>query len=315
MIARSRPANVLTLREALPVAEGAGYALGSFSPRYMAMIRPTLLAAQGAHSPLIVQISGNEFRRYGVTPDAFAAEFYRQLDAIGVTVPVVLHLDHTKDLATLEAAIVAGFTSVMIDASELPLEENIAQTRAAVAIARRHGVSIEAELGRIGSTDKIETDDDTELYTDPEEARQFVAETTVDALAVSVGTAHGVYLVKEPTIDFARLSAIRALTPVHLVLHGGSGVPAAMVAAAIALPGGGVSKVNIATDLELGALAALGRVERLTDAEMSALPAAEIARARNGVAAVVDDKIRHFLGSAGQANAADWRTLTVGARQ
>lgn len=314
MIARSRPANVLTLREALPVAEAGGYALGSFSPRYVAMIRPTLLAAQRARSPLIVQISANEFRRYGVTPDAFAAEFYRQLDTSGITVPVVLHLDHTKDLATIEAAIAAGFTSVMIDASELPLAENIAQTRAAVAIARRHGVSIEAELGRIGSTDKIETDDDTELYTDPEEARSFVTETGVDALAVSVGTAHGVYAVKAPTIDFARLATIRALTPVHLVLHGGSGVPADMVAAAIALRGGGVSKVNIATDLELGALAALGRTERLTDAEMSALPTAALDRARDGVAAVVDDKIRHFLGSAGQADAVAWQSLTAGAR-
>ncbi len=314
MVARSRPANVLTLREALPIAEAAGYALGSFSPRYVAMIRPTLLAAQEARSPLIVQISGNEFRRYGVTPAAFADKFYRQLDDLGITVPVVLHLDHTKDLATIAAAIAAGFTSVMIDASELPLEENIAQTAAAVAFARRHGVSIEAELGRIGSTDMIETDDDTELYTDPDEARRFVAATGVDALAVSVGTAHGVYAVKAPTIDFARIAAIRALTPVHLVLHGGSGVPAEMVAAAIALPGGGVSKVNIATDLELGALAALGREERLTDAAMSALPVAAITRARAAVAGVVDDKIRHFLGSAGQADAAVWQALVAGTR-
>ncbi len=314
MATRSRPANVLTLRETLPVAEAAGYALGSFSPRYVAMIRPTLLAAQEARSPLIVQISGNEFRRYGVTPTTFADEFYRQLDDIGVTVPVVLHLDHTKDLATIEAAIVAGFTSVMIDASELPLEENIAQTQAAVALARRHGVSIEAELGRIGSTDMIETDDNTELYTNPEEARRFVTATGVDALAVSVGTAHGVYTVKAPTIDFARIAAIRALTPVHLVLHGGSGVPAELVAAAIALPGGGVSKVNIATDLELGALAALGREERLTDAAMSALPPTAITRARAAVAGVVDDKIRHFLGSAGRADAAAWQTLVAGTR-
>ncbi len=312
-----RPANVLTLREALPVAEAAGYALGSFSPRYLAMLRPTLAAAEAARSPLIAQIAGTEFRHYGVTPAAFAEEFYRQLAALGITVPVVLHLDHTKDLATIEAAIAAGFTSVMIDASALPLAENIAQTRAVVALARRHGVSVEAELGRIGSTDTIESGesgDDTELYTDPEEARRFVAETGVDALAVSVGTAHGVYLVKEPTIDFARLAAIRALTPVHLVLHGGSGVPAAMVAGAIALPGGGVSKVNIATDLEQAALAALGRTERMTSATMSALPAAEIARAQAAVAAVVDDKLRNFLGSAGQADAAAWQATRMGGR-
>lgn len=317
MSIKSRPANVLTLGEALPVAEAAGYALGSFSPRYLAMLRPTLGAAEAARSPIIAQIGGIEFRHYGVSPAAFAEEFFRQIAALGLTVPVVLHLDHTKDLPTIEAAIAAGFTSVMIDASELPLAENIAQTRAVVALARRHGVSVEAELGRISSTDTIESDgsgDDAELYTDPEEARRFVAETGVDALAVSVGTAHGVYLVKEPTIDFARIAAIRALTPVHLVLHGGSGVPAAMVADAIALPGGGVSKVNIATDLEQAALAALGRSERLTSAAMSALPAAEIARAQAAVAAVVDDKLRNFLGSAGRADAAAWQNARGGGR-
>jgi ketose-bisphosphate aldolase len=317
MSTQSRPANVLTLHEALPVAEAAGYALGSFSPRYLAMLHPTLQAAEAARSPIIAQIGGVEFRHYGVSPTAFATEFYRLVSELGITVPVVLHLDHTKDLATIEEAIAAGFTSVMIDASELPLTENIARTKAVVALAGRHGVSVEAELGRISSTDTVESSesgDDTELYTDPEEARRFVAETGVDALAVSVGTAHGVYLVKEPTIDFARLAAIRALTPVHLVLHGGSGVPAAMVADAIALPGGGVSKVNIATDLEQAALAALGRTERLTSAAMSALPAAEIARAQAAVAAVVDDKLRNFLGSAGQADAAAWRTARTSGR-
>ncbi|HMQ33723.1 MAG TPA: class II fructose-bisphosphate aldolase [Chloroflexaceae bacterium] len=309
-----RPTNVLTLREALPVAERGGYALGSFSPRYVAMIRPTLLAAERCRSPLIVQISSNEFRRYDVTPAAFAAEFYRQLAAERISVPVVLHLDHTKDMATIEAAIAAGFTSVMIDASEQPFAENLAQTQAVVAYAARFGVSVEAELGRIGTTDRIETDDDTELYTDPDEAAAFVAATEVDALAVSVGTAHGVYTVRQPRIDFARLQAIRARSACHLVLHGGSGVPAEMVRAAIALPGGGVSKVNIATDLELAALAALGRAERLSDAAMSALPAEQLEAARAAVAATVADKMGNFLGSAGRADDPAWRELTVTAR-
>jgi fructose-bisphosphate aldolase class II len=298
---------VFTLREALPIAEQGGYALGSFSPRYVSMIRPTLLAAEQARSPLIVQISSNEFRRYVVTPAQFAAEFYRQLAAERISVPVVLHLDHTKDLATIEAAIEAGFTSVMIDASEQSLEENIAQSRAAVAYARAHGVSVEAELGRIGTTDYVETDDDTELYTSPDEAAYFVAQTGVDALAVSVGTAHGVYLVRQPKVDYERLEAIRARTPVHLVLHGGSGVPPEMVAGAIRLPRGGVSKVNIATDLELAALAALGRQERMTDAEMSALPAEQRAAAQAAVQATVADKIHNYLGSAGQADSAAWK--------
>lgn len=298
----TRPSNLLTLREALPIAERGGYALGAFSPRYLAMIGPTLHAAQQAHSPLIVQISASEFRRYGVTPEQFAAEFYRLLASEQLAVPVVLHLDHTKDLDTIAAAIAAGFTSVMIDASELPFAQNIAQTREVVAYAHARGVSVEAELGRIGTTDYVETDEDVELYTDPAEAAAFAAETGVDALAVSVGTAHGVYLVREPKIDFERLEAIRARTAVHLVLHGGSGVPAAMVSQAIQLVGGGVSKVNIATDLEQAALAALGRDERLSSAEMSALPAEVLAQAQAAVQTTVREKMTDFLGSAGRAD-------------
>jgi fructose-bisphosphate aldolase class II len=296
-----RPANLVTLREVLPGAERGGYALGAFSPRYTAMIRPVLSAAERARSPLIVQISANEFRRYGVTPAEFAAQFLEQFQALQVSVPTVLHLDHTKDLETIVAAIDAGFTSVMIDASELPLAENIARSREAAEYAHGRGVSVEAELGRIGTTDHIETDDDVELYTDPNEAATFVRETGVDALAVSVGTAHGVYLVRQPRVDIARLAAIRARTTAHLVLHGGSGVPSAMVAQAIGLAGGGVSKVNIATDLEQAALAALGRSERLTNTEMSALPAELLARAGEAVAACVHDKIHNYLGSAGRA--------------
>lgn len=311
MATGERPAHVLTLREALPIAERGGYALGSFSPRCTAMIRPVLQAAQQARSPLIVQISSNEFRRYGVTPEAFAAEFYRQLANESISVPVVLHLDHTKDMDTIAAAIAAGFTSVMIDASELPLEENIARSREAAAYAHAHGVSVEAELGRIGTTDFVETDDDTELYTDPDEAAYFVAQTGVDALAVSVGTAHGVYEVRQPTVDYARLQAIRARTPVHLVLHGGSGVPAEMVANAIRLPNGGVSKVNIATDLEVAALQALGRSARLTNDEMNALPDDQLARARAAVFDTVLDKMTHFLGSAGKADDAAWAQVTA----
>lgn len=296
-----RPATLWTLREVLQNAEQGGYALGSFSPRYAAMIRPVLRAAQATRSPLIVQISSNEFRRYEITPDHFAETFRHAFDEEQIDVPVVLHLDHTKDLAVIAQAIATGFTSVMIDASELPFEQNIAQTRDVVAYAHERGVSVEAELGRIGTTDMIETDEDVERYTDPDEAAEFVSRTGVDALAVSVGTAHGVYDVRAPKIDLARLHAIRARTPVHLVLHGGSGVPPHMVRDAITLPGGGVSKVNIATDLELAALAALGRSERMLDAAMAALPADEIARAQAAVEATVRDKIERYVGSAGRA--------------
>ncbi|HZG69266.1 MAG TPA: class II fructose-bisphosphate aldolase [Herpetosiphonaceae bacterium] len=293
--------NVLPLKPALEAAERGGYALGAFAPRYTSMIQPILRAGERTGSPLIVQISQKELLRYGITPEAFADEFRAALEREQVTVPVVLHLDHTKDMQVIEDAIVAGFTSVMIDASELPLEENIATTRSVVEYAHARGVSVEAELGMIGTTDFVETDRDEELYTDPDEAERFVRETEVDALAVSVGTAHGVYKVRKPRVDYDRLRAIRARTPVHLVLHGGSGVPAEMIAEAMRLPGGGISKVNIATDLELATLGALGREERMTDAECRALPLADLERARAAVEQTVVDKIENFVRSGGRA--------------
>jgi fructose-bisphosphate aldolase class II len=289
---------ILTLKQALASAEKAGCALGSFAPRYTPMIAPILTAGQRTHSPLIVQISQRELERYGITPGEFAGEFYRQVDEQQITIPVVLHLDHTKVFRVIEEAIAAGFTSVMIDASEKPFAENVAITREVVEYAHAHGVSVEAELGMIGTTDFIETEKDEELYTDPDEAQRFVEETGVDALAISVGTAHGVYLVRQPRIDYERLKAIRARTPVHLVLHGGSGVPADMMRQAIRL---GVSKVNIATDLEVALLEALGRQERMSNAECKNLPASDLARGRSAVEATVADKITNFLGSRGRA--------------
>ncbi|WP_028611363.1 class II fructose-bisphosphate aldolase [Paenibacillus harenae] len=299
---KKKRSNVITLKQALEMAESHQFAFGSFSPRYTAMIVPVLKAGQAMNSPLIVQISEKELDRYGITPKEFGGEFYAQLERLSITVPVVLHLDHTKALSTIADAIDAGFTSVMIDASEKPLRENIAITREVVHYAHARGVSVEAELGMIGTTDFIETDKDEELYTDPHEAKQFVEATGVDALAVSCGTAHGVYVVRQPKIDFARLQAIRALTPVHLVLHGGSGVPSEMMGRAIRLPGGGVSKVNIATDLELSFLQAIGREERMTNAECLALTASQLEQGREAVELTVSDKIRSFLGSKGFAD-------------
>ena len=296
---RSRPSNLGTLRELLPAAERRGYAAGSFSPRYLRMVPFALAAAQQMNSPAIIQISANELRWFDAAPEQFAAAFFDALRAERVTVPVALHLDHTKDVAVIERAIDAGFTSVMIDRSELPLAENAAATRAVVDLARGRGVSVEGELGRIFSADKLETAEDRELYTVPEEAATFCARTGVDALAISVGTAHGVYNVRRPAIDFARLAAIRQAAPAHLVLHGGSGVPEDMVRIAIRL---GVSKINIATDLEQAMLAALGRAARMSKAELDALPPRELERAGEAVRVEVMEKVTRYLGSAGMAD-------------
>jgi fructose-bisphosphate aldolase class II len=295
---RSRPANLVSLRELLPEAERRGYAVGSFAPRYLRMIPFALAAAEQMKSPAIIQVSANELRWFDTTAEQFAAAFFDALAAERISVPVALHLDHTKDLATIEQAMDAGFTSVMIDRSELPLEGNAAATRAVVDLARPRGVTVEGELGRIFSADKLETSEDRELYTVPEEAVAFCAQTGVDALAVSVGTAHGVYNVRRPAIDFERLAAIRRAAPAHLVLHGGSGVPEEMIQQAIRL---GVSKINIATDLEQAMLAALGRSARMSNAELDELDGAGLERAGRAVAGVVMEKMARFLGSAGRA--------------
>ena len=293
--------NIYSLKQLLTVARQGGFAVGAFSPRYTPLIRAILRAAEATDSPVIVQISQIELKWHQLSVDEFARQFRLQFEELQTTVPVGLHLDHTSDFALIQAAVAAGFTSVMLDASALPLEENIAETRRVVAFAHAHAVSVEAELGRIGSADRVETETDQELFTDPQEAAFFVEQTGIDALAVSVGTAHGVYRVRQPRIDIERLKAIRALTPVLLVLHGGSGTPLEMIRNAIQLPGGGVSKVNIATDLELALFDELGMQERVTDAALRALPAEVLKRGVQAVQRVVEDKIIHFLGSSAHA--------------
>ena len=302
MIRASKPSNLATFAQLAPTAEAHRFAIGAFSPRYPLMIPPILRAAQAAHSPLLVQISQKDMQRCQVEIEPFAAAFYRELERLDVTVPVALHLDHTEDVAIIERAVAAGFTSVMIDASHEPLPRNIAVTKEVVAYGHAHGVSVEGELGTIAAYGFSETDASPEFaYTDPDEVAEFVHGTDVDALAVSVGTAHGLARGLPTPLEVERLVAIRERTHVHLVLHGGSGVPAESMHRAIRIPGGGVSKVNLASDLERAMLDALGSRERLVDAQIEALPPAGLSRAQDAVEAVVRDKIAHTLLSEGGA--------------
>ena len=165
--------------------------------------------------------------------------------------------------------------------------------------AHERNAEVEAELGRIGATDKIETDNDESLYTVPEEAEEFVERTGVDTLAVSIGTAHGVYPVKNPKIDLERLARIRERVDIPLVLHGGSGLPAETVQKAISINGGGVSKINIATDLEQAFLKSLGCGRKL-NSEIWKLDQAARSKAGEAVQAVVEDKMVNFVKSAGK---------------
>lgn len=270
-----------------------GYALGSFSPRNTYLIPYVCRAAQNQKAPILVQISSNELNWFSLTAKEFADAFYQAME--GIDVPVVLHLDHTYEPEKVFAAIDAGFQSVMIDGSKLPYEENVALTRQVVDYAHQRGVAVEAELGNIGGTDKLETGGDEELYTVPAQVPDFIARTGCDSLAISIGTAHGVYPVKDPKIDFARLKKIRELTDAALVLHGGSGLPEATVHKTIKLDGlGGISKINIATDLELVFQKELG-IGRMANAELLKLDSVALEQAGKAVQALVEDRIQNYL--------------------
>lgn len=300
---------LLTLKDSLPIAQSGQYGIGAFSPRNTVLIRAVMEAAQICRSPVIVQISANELRWFECTPQVFAEAFYAC--ARDYSVPVVLHLDHTRDPAIIHDAIDAGFTSVMIDASHLDFDQNVSMTRSVVAYAHERGVSVEAELGRILATDKLETEQDSLLYTIPAEAAAFVSLTGIDALAVSIGTAHGVYPVKDPRLDLARLAEIRRATSIPLVLHGASGLPAATVQQAIRMNEGGVSKINIATDLELEFQRVM-KVSRMSNTAVAQLDPARLAVAADAVRDLVVLRMTDFLGSTGHAgDFADLQTRPV----
>lgn len=276
-------------------AREGGYALGSFSPRNTVLIRAIVRAAQRMNSPVMVQMSSNEMRWFDVEPKTFVDAF--RAETKDTTVPVILHLDHTYDYEVICKAIEAGFDSVMIDGSKLPFEENVALTRKVVEFAHAHDVAVEAELGNIGGADKLETGGDEELYTVPEQAKEFVERTGCDTLAISVGTAHGVYPTANPKIDFERLAAIRELIDTPLVLHGGSGLPMETVQQAIR---GGIGKLNIATDLEI-IFQRVMNVTRMPNAEVEKLDPDMLEKAVEEVAQFVQNRMETYLFSANKA--------------
>lgn len=272
-----------------------GYGIGSFSPRNTVLIDSVLGAAQAKRSPVLVQMSANEMGWFSVEPKTFADAYFQAKKRFRAT--SVLHLDHTRDVDKVVECIEAGFESVMFDGSRLPYEENKRLTREVVAYAHPRGICVEAELGSIGGADKLETGEDETLYTDPEQAAEFARETGCDLLAVSVGTAHGVYPVKNPKIDFDRLAAIRERVDTVLVLHGGSGLPEETIHRAIRE---GVGKINIATDLEVAFQHATG-LGRMPNAEIVKLDPALLARGARQVQQLCEDRIERYLLSSGKA--------------
>lgn len=235
---------LLTGKELLLDAQKNGYAVGAFNVNNMEIIQAIISAAEEKNSPVILQASQGGLKYAGIKYIAQMAK----MAARRAKVPVALHLDHGTDFDQVVKCITNGFTSVMIDASKFPLDENIKYTKRVVDIAHIVGVTVEAELGKIGGTeDDITVDERDATFTDPAEAKRFVDETGVDYLAIAVGTSHGVYK-GEPKLDYERIKTIRNTIDVPLVLHGSSGVPEESLKKAIPL---GISKINIDTDIRI----------------------------------------------------------------
>ncbi len=221
-------------------AQKRGYAVGAFNCENMEMVKAIIAAAETLRAPVMLQTTPSTIK-YG-TLDTFAAIV--RAEAARASVPVCLHLDHGSSFELALQALNAGYSSVMIDGSKLPFEENIAVTARVAEAAKAIGIPVEAELGKVGGKeDDLVAEADTN--TDPQEAKEFVARTGVTSLAVAIGTAHGFY-VGTPVLDKERLSLIRNVVDIPLVLHGASGLSDEDVKDCVAR---GICKVNFATEL------------------------------------------------------------------
>lgn len=232
---------IVNLKEILANTRRDHYAVGSFNFNGFEDVKGMILGAAELHSPIIVMASPSTTKYVGLHTVCAMVRGLTQ-DA---GIPVALHLDHCTNPDFVRSCVEAGFTSVMIDASARPFEENIAVSREIVEFAHARGCSVEAELGIIGGHEEDAADGEI-LYTNPLDAEEFVNRTGVDALAIAVGTIHGFYK-SEPNIDFDRIAAVRSLIQVPIVLHGGTGVSDADFQHAITC---GISKINVGTELK-----------------------------------------------------------------
>jgi tagatose 1,6-diphosphate aldolase GatY/KbaY len=245
--------SLISSTEMLKKARRDGYCIGAFNVHTLEMLQAVVEAAEEAQAPLILQTTVGTVKHLGAEYVAAMA----RVAARSANVPIALHLDHCHDYALIERCIKAGYTSVMIDASMHPFEENVELTRRVVELAHREGVNVEAELGKVGGVeDDLVVEEDDAVLADPGECEAFAAMTGVDTLAPAIGTAHGMYK-GEPKIAFGRLKQIADRVGVPLVLHGGSGIPEEQVKRAVFL---GMAKMNVATELRIGFSSAIKQV-------------------------------------------------------
>ena len=228
----------------LDKAKDEHYAVGGFNFNNLEFLQGIIEGAVEMKSPLILQAASSQIDYMGANYVVGLVEAALK----DIDIPVSLHLDHGGSLETVMKCIELGFSSVMFDGSKYPYRENIRLTKKVVEIAHDKGISVEAELGKIGGTeDDVSVDLKSASFTDPDEAAEFVEKTGIDALAISIGTAHGVYK-GIPKLDFERLKIINSRLDIPLVLHGASGVSDEDIKKAVSL---GINKVNIHTDYML----------------------------------------------------------------
>ena len=305
---------LVTSKEMFQKALTKDYAVGAFNVNNMEIIQGIVDAAKEEQSALILQVSAGA-RKY-----ARPAYLIKLVEAavLDTGLDICLHLDHGEDFEICKKCVDDGFTSVMIDGSRFPLEQNIALTKQVVEYAHSKGVVVEAELGKLaGIEDDVNVDIRSATFTDPEEAAEFVEKTGVDSLAIAIGTSHGAYKFKgEPYLDFDRLKKIHSLIPnTPLVLHGAStvlpefvsicnqyggnipgaqGVPEEMILEAAKY---GVCKVNIDTDLRLAMTAEIRKYLAEHPAEFD--PRKYLGPARDAIQAMVQHKIKNVLNASG----------------
>lgn len=232
-----------TSKEMLLKAQEGKYAVGAFNVENLDMIIAVIEAAEALNAPVMLQTTPSTVKYAGL--DYFLANV--KVAAEKAKVPVALHLDHGSSFELAMQALRSGYTSIMIDGSPLGFEENIAVSKSVADACFPSGIPVEAELGKVGGKEDDLEVEEMNCYTDPQEAKEFVERTGVSSLAVAIGTAHGLYQ-GEPKLDLNRLSEIREVVSIPLVLHGGSGVPDVMVQETIKR---GICKVNYATELRI----------------------------------------------------------------
>ncbi|WP_279165148.1 class II fructose-1,6-bisphosphate aldolase [Thermus scotoductus] len=301
-------------KEVLDKARREGYAVPSFNTNNLEITQAILEVADELRAPVFIQVSDGA-RKYAGMENL--ANLVKDM-ASRVRVPVVLHLDHGADFKMVMQALRAGFTSVMIDASHHPFEENVAETKKVVEAAHAVGVSVEAELGRLqGIEDNIQVSEAEAFLTDPDEAERFVAETGIDYLAIAIGTSHGAYKGKgRPYIDHKRLEEISQRVSIPLVLHGASGVPTWLKEKLLAtgaelkeatgihdedikkaIPNG-IAKINIDTDLRLAMTLGIREVVVGNPKEFD--PRKIIGKGRDYLKQVIREKFE-LMGTVGRA--------------